>query len=159
MSTREIAVENRGFSERFIGRGAKFLGVLASRASTGQRGLSDQGAILEIACGAARNKFPDLKTIVGIAIDAPKFVDENSEDLILMDCENWTEEQRAHYEGGNKRWDFFRSSSLKETHQRATEFLPSQTGPRQVAGRTKTGRNDLVRTAQARSTRNAAEPD
>ncbi len=98
--------------------------------------------ILEIACGAAKNKFPDLKTIVGIAIDTPTFVDENSEDFILMDCENWTEEQRAHYEESNKGWDFFRSSSLKQTHQRATEFLPSQTGPRQVAGRKKTDRND-----------------
>jgi hypothetical protein len=30
-------------------------------------------AMLEIACGAAKNKFPELHTIVGIAIDAPKF--------------------------------------------------------------------------------------
>ena len=59
-------------------------------------------AILELACGAAKSRFPDLKTIVGIAIDAPKFVDKNSEDFILMDCENWTEEDRTYYEEGNK---------------------------------------------------------
>jgi hypothetical protein len=30
-------------------------------------------ALLEIACGAAKNKFDHLKTVVGIAIDAPKY--------------------------------------------------------------------------------------
>ena len=30
-------------------------------------------AILEIACGAAKNKFAHLKTVIGIAIDAPKY--------------------------------------------------------------------------------------
>ena len=33
-------------------------------------------ALLEIACGAAKNKFQHLKTIVGIAIDAPKFTEK-----------------------------------------------------------------------------------
>jgi hypothetical protein len=30
-------------------------------------------AMLVLACGAAKNKFSDLETIVGIAIDPPKF--------------------------------------------------------------------------------------
>lgn len=55
-------------------------------------------AMLEIACGAAKNKFPQLKTVIGIAIDAPKFVRRNSEDFILLDCENWTDADRQHFE-------------------------------------------------------------
>ena len=30
-------------------------------------------AVLELACGAAGNKFPQYRQIIGIAIDAPKF--------------------------------------------------------------------------------------
>jgi hypothetical protein len=99
--------------------------------------------ILEIACGAAKNKFPNLKTVIGIAIDAPKFVKENSEDFILLPCEVWTDEMRAHYEAGNEGWDFFRSPTLKEHRGRVTEFLPpcNQLQPQPV--RAKTGRNDL----------------
>jgi len=88
--------------------------------------------ILEVACGAAKNKFPTLKTIIGIAIDAPKFVKENSEDFILMPCGVWTDEMRAHYEAGNEGWDFFRSPTLKEHRGRVTEFVPSHT-PAQTA--------------------------
>jgi hypothetical protein len=43
-------------------------------------------AVLEISCGTAKNKFPHLETIVGIAIDAPKYATKNAEDFILMDC-------------------------------------------------------------------------
>ena len=80
-------------------------------------------AILEIACAAAKNKFPELKTVVGIAIDAPKYVKENSEDFLLMDCEGWTEERKKYYEELNNGWDFFRTSSLIQTHNVAKEFL------------------------------------
>jgi hypothetical protein len=45
-------------------------------------------ALLEIACGAAKNKFPDPRIIVGIGIDAPKFSRQNAEDFILMDAAN-----------------------------------------------------------------------
>jgi hypothetical protein len=48
-------------------------------------------AILEIACGAAKNKFGHLKTVIGIAIDAPKYTERNSEDFILMDSADWTD--------------------------------------------------------------------
>jgi hypothetical protein len=98
--------------------------------------------LLEIACGAAKNKFPNLRTIVGIAIDAPKFVHENSEDFILMDCEKWSEEQRAYYEESNKGWDFFRSPTLKQKYRRVTEFLLPQTVRRQALSHIKAGRND-----------------
>lgn len=52
-------------------------------------------ALLEIACGAAKLRWPALNRIVGIAIDAPKYSpDINSEDLALMEFEEW-EEARA----------------------------------------------------------------
>jgi len=98
--------------------------------------------ILEIACGAAKNKFPNLKTIIGIAIDAPKFVKENSEDFILMGCETWTDEMHAHYEAGNDGWGFFRSPTLKEHRGKVTEFLPTHTRTQPQTVRVKTGRND-----------------
>ena len=56
-----------------------------------------RAAMLEIACGAAKNKFDHLKTVIGIAIDAPKFSKRNSEDFILMDCSQWTDEIREQY--------------------------------------------------------------
>lgn len=97
--------------------------------------------ILEIACGAAKNKFPNLNTIIGIAIDAPKFVKENSEDFILMSCEVWTDEMRAHYEAGNEEWDFFCSPTLKEHRGSVTEFLPTSKQPQPQEIREKIGRN------------------
>ena len=69
--------------------------------------------LLEVACGAAKNKYPHLNTIVGIAIDAPKFVRKNAEDFILMDCHEWPEERRAHYERANRGLEFFNSPSLE----------------------------------------------
>lgn len=52
--------------------------------------------LLEIACGAAKNKFPHLVKIIGIGIDAPKFSGGTvAEDFILMPCEIWPEETKA----------------------------------------------------------------
>jgi hypothetical protein len=79
-------------------------------------------ALLEIACGAAKNKWPHLMTIVGIAMDAPKFARVNSEDFILMDCTNWTPEIGAHYEVANHDLRCFGNSSLKQHEFRVTEF-------------------------------------
>jgi hypothetical protein len=67
-------------------------------------------AILEIACGAAKNKFDQLKTIVGIAIDAPKYSKKNSEDFILMDCSHWPPDLKEHYEKANEGLYFFKSA-------------------------------------------------
>jgi hypothetical protein len=83
--------------------------------------------MLEIACGAAKLKFPHLKKIIGIAIDAPKYASTNSEDFILMDCENWNDEDRAHYEVANKEFRFFKTDALKERRMRMTEFPTART--------------------------------
>ena len=78
--------------------------------------------LLEIACGAAKNKFPNLKTVIGISIDAPKFAKENAEDFILMDCEDWTEVRKSHYESLNKDLKFFQIST-QINMQNVKEFL------------------------------------
>jgi uncharacterized protein YchJ len=79
-------------------------------------------ALLEAACGAAKNKFPYLTQIVGIAIDAPKHCDINSEDFILMPCATWTDEQRARYEEVNRDFRFLESDALQVGRMHVQEF-------------------------------------
>ncbi|QPD05297.1 MAG: hypothetical protein Nkreftii_003071 [Candidatus Nitrospira kreftii] len=79
--------------------------------------------MLKVACGAAKNSFPEIKTIIGIAIDAPKFSNENSEDFILMDCSEWTLNQRRYYEKANEPFQFF-NSGLRKRKQKFTRFVP-----------------------------------
>ncbi|MGA8494296.1 MAG: SEC-C domain-containing protein [Xanthobacteraceae bacterium] len=71
-------------------------------------------AALEIACGVARNKFPHLKKVIGIAIDAPKDDPINSEDFLLMDDEEWPDEQRKKYEEANKELKIFETDTLQK---------------------------------------------
>lgn len=77
-------------------------------------------AMLEIACGAAKNKFDHLKTVIGIAIDAPKYAETNSEDFILMDCTDWPDNHREHYERANEGLGFFKTGVVKQ--MTVTEF-------------------------------------
>ena len=79
-------------------------------------------AMLEIACGAAKNKFEHLKTVVGIAIDAPKYAKTNSEDFILMDCTHWPDDLRKHYEKANDGLNFFKSERFTMQKKTVTEF-------------------------------------
>lgn len=65
--------------------------------------------LLELACGVAKNRFGYLQTIVGIGISAPKCVKESSEDFLLMDCTDWPDQLRQHYESENERVGFFKS--------------------------------------------------
>ena len=99
-------------------------------------------ALLEIACGAAKNKFPYLMKVIGIGIDAPKFSGGTvAEDFILMPCETWTDGMKAHYEEQNKEWNFFGTPEMRQFNDRVMEFVPPQrTGTRATSG--KVGRND-----------------
>lgn len=82
-------------------------------------------AMLEIACGAAKNKFPNLVKVIGIGIEAPKFSGGTvAEDFILMPCETWTDEMRAYYEEGNKELNFFGTPDLRQFNDRVTQFVP-----------------------------------
>ena len=79
-------------------------------------------ALLEIACAAAKNKFSHLDTVVGIAIDAPKFTDTNSEDFILMDCRDWPDDRRAHYEAANADLNMFNTEKLTASRKTVSQF-------------------------------------
>jgi hypothetical protein len=101
--------------------------------------------LLEIACGAAKNKFPHLSKVIGIGMDAPKFAGEtNSEDFILMQCETWSDEVRQYYEEMNAGIGFFQSPSMRKYEERVTQFVPLSTDASSVAKPVyKVGRNDL----------------
>jgi hypothetical protein len=81
--------------------------------------------MLDIACGAAKNAYPEIELIIGIAIDAPKFFKENSEDILLMDCIEWTKEERSYYENVNREFGFFKTDLQRREHK-VTEFIPSE---------------------------------
>jgi len=82
--------------------------------------------MLEIACGAAKNKFSHLNTIIGIAIDAPKFTKRNSEDFILMNCSEWTDEDKDYFEKANRSFGFFKSEIAPIERINISEFPKSQ---------------------------------
>ncbi|RXH26322.1 hypothetical protein XH99_20510 [Bradyrhizobium nanningense] len=121
--------------------------LLQLRAPDAYRGEPDyrekRRAVLEIACGAAKNKFTHLLKVIGIGIDAPKFSGgTNAEDFILMPCETWTQEMRAYYEEQNKDWNFFSTPHLCQHNDRVTQFVPPPR-PSKLATSGKIGRNDL----------------
>ncbi|MGZ4869070.1 MAG: YecA family protein [Halobacteriota archaeon] len=87
--------------------------------------LDKRRTLLEIACGAAKNKFPQMTKIIGIGMDAPKFAGEtNSEDFILLPCETWSEDIRAYYEEQNREWKFFGTPQLEQYSEHVTQFVP-----------------------------------
>ncbi|CAH0248036.1 SEC-C domain-containing protein [Roseomonas sp. CECT 9278] len=96
--------------------------------------------MLRIACGAAKNKFPDLEIVVGIAIEPPRMTTSIGEDFIWMDCRGWTDKDREEILDSNRAWGFFDTGKLREgTH---TEFVAPQTKSVARARPRKPGRND-----------------
>ena len=106
--------------------------------------LDKRRTLLEIACGAAKNKFSHLKKVVGIGMDAPKFAGEkNSQDFILLHCEVWGNDMRAYYEEQNQEWKFFGTEQLKRFNEHVTEFVPLHTAtPATSKTNSKFGRNE-----------------
>jgi len=78
--------------------------------------------MLTVACGAAYNRFPHLRKVIGIAIDAPKFHIENSEDFILLDCSKWSAESQKQYEEDNELFKFFKTPDIRQRAVRTSEF-------------------------------------
>lgn len=98
--------------------------------------------LLEIACGAAKNRFPKLVKVIGIGIEAPKFSGGTvAEDFILMPCEAWPEETKVHYEELNKEWNFFGTPALRQFQDRVTRFVPPPR-PAKPTKPGKVGRNE-----------------
>jgi hypothetical protein len=79
-------------------------------------------ALLEIACGAAKNKYTHLTKVIGIGIDAPKYSKQMAEDFILLDCKDWSEKERREYEQLNETWKFFQTSAMTQYFQTPTDF-------------------------------------
>jgi len=79
-------------------------------------------ALLQIACAAMKNKAPELETIIGIAVEPPKFSEKVSEDFMLLDCRIWSAEQRAHFQQLNADLKFFTSDSLVEGRMHVQAF-------------------------------------
>jgi hypothetical protein len=98
--------------------------------------------LLEIACGAAKNKFPNLIKVIGIGIEAPKFSDGTvAEDFILMPCETWPDERKTYYAELNREWNFFGTQALRQFEDSVTQFVqPTRTSNQAKSG--KLGRND-----------------
>jgi len=95
--------------------------------------------ILQIACVAAKQKFPDLERVIGIAIDAPKFADGvNSEDLVLIEFADIETSTLKHFEELNEHFRFFCNPTM--TKKKVCEFpVPFRAeSPREVR---KVGRN------------------
>ena len=99
--------------------------------------------LLEVACGAAKLKTPDLQRVIGIAIDAPKYAgSSNSEDMLLMEFDDWTPERQAYYKEANKECRFFSTPQMKMTRQTVSEFPTARKAKATPPKRLKIGRND-----------------
>jgi hypothetical protein len=97
--------------------------------------------ILRIACGVAKNHNPQLQTVVGIAIAPPKLEDRLGEDLLWLDCREWSEEARAEYEELNEGWNFFSTGTPRV--ETVTEFVrPTRPGSGEIVSTKKIGRNE-----------------
>ncbi len=123
--TGDIPARHLSFMSSFYaGKGYVFL-QLKPPSPRGEDYREVRQYMLKIACGAARNRFAHLKTVVGIAMDPPKFTElgEISEDFVLLDCSRWAEEERAFWERENEHTKFFKTSGMRETRLHAEDFL------------------------------------
>lgn len=98
--------------------------------------------MLEIACGALKNKMTSLETIVGIAFDPVKFSEILSEDFILLNCQNWTDQDRKYYEEANKMLQCWSDQRLKIQKGKIYEFPSPEENITSFPKSKKLGRND-----------------
>ena len=106
--------------------------------------------ILDIACGAAKNKYPHLKKVIGIIINIPKqgegILEEFKLDLELklLNCENWTKEISEDYKKRNKKraLNFLEDGTLEFPHEMVYDFPPAPNHAVKTPEKTKRQRND-----------------
>lgn len=94
--------------------------------------------MLNVACGTLKNIYPHLSKVIGIAIEAPKHTSRISEDFLLLNCREWSSEQKIFYEEENRLLGFFKSGNMKARHFRTVDF-PRSNGS---SSPLKIGRND-----------------
>jgi hypothetical protein len=95
-------------------KGYVFLQVAPCKGSTYDEYREMRRAFLNVACGSAKNKFANLKVVVGIAMEPPKYFESMSEDFALLECEVWANEQRNMYEEANAHLNFFKTGQLQQ---------------------------------------------
>lgn len=80
--------------------------------------------MLEVACAAMKNRVQELGCVIGIAVEPPRYSEQLSEDFVLLDCRDWTEDIRRHYEEENAQpgMGFFASPNMTTTHKSVKEF-------------------------------------
>lgn len=124
---RENVTRHIAFIPSFYqGVGYVFLQVyFPDRKAYGSEYRKMRTSMLEIACGAAKIKYPYLKEVIGIAMDAPKLSVINSEDFILLDHRDFSNEKLKMYQEANEVFNFFQTDLLRERKFHDTEF-PSQ---------------------------------
>jgi uncharacterized protein YecA (UPF0149 family) len=66
-----------------------------------------------------------------------KYSRMNSEDFVLLNCGNWTNEDQAYFEEANSELKFFQTNELKERRMHVSEFPLARRGDTVP----KTGRN------------------
>jgi hypothetical protein len=116
-------VRNPSFMPSFyLNKGYVFLQIRRQETEDFEEYRRHRIAVLAVACGAAKNKMPHLKKVIGIAIDAPKFATTNAEDFVLLNCENWTEDEARRYREANVQLRFFRTPNLKQEVKRIQNF-------------------------------------
>ena len=83
--------------------------------------------MLQVACGATKNKFPILQKVIGIAMEPPKFFQKRSQDFILLQCSTWTAEEAEFYREENEfeTMRFFLKDNLTSSEIHVTEFPDS----------------------------------
>jgi len=83
--------------------------------------------MLELACGVAKNKFPNLEVIIGIAVEPPKLYRNLSEDFVLLDCSKWTRQESEYYDKQNKETglNFFNTPQAK-TFKKDVKNFPNE---------------------------------
>ena len=139
-STQSIMRNLTFMSSFYEGKGYVFLQLKVDRINDyANEYRPKRQAMLRIACGAAKNKFPQLKTVIGIAIDSPKYSRRNSEDFILLDCTDWTNEIKKQFEKENEGLGFFMSENLAIQEKTLREFPPTGNAVKNM--HVKVGRN------------------
>lgn len=86
--------------------------VFLINASADDRNIEDARVdlklMLNIACGSLKNIKPELTQIIGIAFIPDKIHFSLGEDFILLNCENWNEEDIAYYDNLNENYRFWK---------------------------------------------------
>ncbi len=100
--------------------------------------------MLRVACGVLKSKLPQLKKVIGIAIEPPIFNQGWSQDFSLLDDEDWKTEHAETYLKANKElgFNFFEDGNLRMVKGAASKFFPAQNNNIKTPAKTKLQRND-----------------